>query len=152
MKNIYLFLTNEDKTTLFKKAQQNQLSVSTLVGIICNEYLIYTEYKAKALEHFINRGDNMIHLHIKDTITNKGYKFTDKNYNNAIYMYLHHDKLNQIELEKGKTLADVVKVRQANTNIGRTIKKTFDPKFNYNQIKRQSYLALKTYYRKEITE
>lgn len=80
-----IWLDKEDKQVLTKKAQQKQLSLSTFIDIITNEYI----FGCYIPNEYLHKGKKQTHIKIKN---HNKHELTPTIITNCVYIYLHHEK------------------------------------------------------------
>lgn len=136
-KNVYLYLTQEDKTQLRINALKKMKSLSCYVAIVCKYYNIFclmnnAKDNERIIKNYITKGKKKTLVVIGQIKKELADNVNDMNYTNAIYLYLHQEKVN--ELFKGQ-----LSTQKLNRQIQSELDKTYDPTFMKNEIIRNQY-------------
>lgn len=121
-----IWLDKEDKITLTKKAQQKQLSLSTYIGIIVRNYWIISH--ENIFKEYIHKGTEQTHIKIRNK---EKHKLTPMIITNAVYLFLHPDKLSNY--------TDKLQLTKLNRKIQSESDKEIDKFYLGNQIIRANY-------------
>ena len=122
----YIYLTNEDKTKIFKQAWSKQLSVSTYVSII------HELYKGYPQKDYLCKGQNRICIK-----TAKEHK--DIDLTNSVFLFLHNDKLKSMLYNNENKKAVDTMITNMNRKIQSKADSTYDKMWNYNTTIRATY-------------
>lgn len=122
-----IWLDKADKITLTKQAQKKALSLSTYINIIVKHYYIISH--ENCFKDYIYKGKQQTHIKLRNE--NK-LNLTPMIVTNAIYMYLHQEKIT----EKYKGL---IKTEKLNRKIQSETDKTIDKFYLGNQLIRAKY-------------
>lgn len=126
----FIYITDSDKAKIFKQANSHQISVSTYVDIIVQNYKYMVE--VENFNKYIEKGKNRICIKTKNCKNLSNQLIT-----NCIYCYLHNDYLQTIKQ------INPPGIKNLNKTIQSTADKTIDKNYDLNRIIRATYTANK---------
>lgn len=124
-----IYLTKEDKIKLTKQAHAKQLSLSTYIDIIVENYWIITH--KNCFDSYIFKGTEQTHIKLRNS---HNFKLTPMIITNAITLFLHKEYNN-------KEWTSLIDYQNINRRIQSQADRTIDERYNYNQLRRAIYRA-----------
>lgn len=130
MKNITIWINQEDKKKLIKIAQSKYLSLSTLINIITKYY--YVIANEKIYTEYINKGKQQLHIKLRNECKNN---LNPMIVSNSVYLYLHNEKIDPR-----------INYKNINKKIQSECDKTTDSNYMLNVVIRATYQINKRKY------